>query len=80
MNVSKNPVVVAPRSSFKRPVVAVGSVALLTSGLASAAIDVSAATSALTADGTSAITAVGMALIGLAGVAVVFKWVKAAFF
>ncbi len=45
-----------------------------------AAIDVSAATTQLTADGTSALTTVGMALIGLAAVAVVFKWAKAAFF
>lgn len=81
MNAQKNVVaVVAPRSMFQRPALTVGSVALLSSGLASAAIDVSAATTALTTDGTSAITAVGMALIGLAGVAVVFKWVKAAFF
>lgn len=47
---------------------------------AMAAIDVSAATTALTTDGTSAITTVGGALLTLAGVAVVFKWAKAAFF
>lgn len=45
-----------------------------------AAIDVSAATTALTTDGTSAIQTVGTALLTLAGVAVVFKWAKAAFF
>lgn len=47
---------------------------------AQAAIDVSAATGAITSDGTSALTAVGGALLGLAGLAVVFKWAKAAFF
>jgi hypothetical protein len=47
---------------------------------ANAAVDVSAATTAITTDGTAAITAVGGALIGLAGVAVVFKWVKGAIF
>ena len=45
-----------------------------------AAIDVSAATTALTTDGSAAITAVGTALVGLAGIAVVFKWVKGAMF
>lgn len=45
-----------------------------------AAIDVSAPVAALTTDGTTAITAVGTALLALAGIAVVFKWVKAAFF
>ena len=58
----------------------VGTSALLAAGASQAAIDVSAATTALVTDGTSAITAVGLALITLAGVAVVFKWVKAAFF
>ena len=47
---------------------------------ANAAIDVSAAVSSLTTDGTAAITAVGTALLSLAGIAVIFKWVKAAFF
>jgi hypothetical protein len=47
---------------------------------AMAAIDVSAATDAITTDGTAAITAVGGALIGLAGTAVVFKWAKGAIF
>ncbi|MGQ4614235.1 major capsid protein [Acinetobacter junii] len=47
---------------------------------ANAAIDVSAPIAALTTDGTTAITAVGTALLALAGIAVVFKWVKAAFF
>ncbi|KEI70311.1 major capsid protein [Endozoicomonas elysicola] len=45
-----------------------------------AAIDISAATTALTTDGSAAITAVGTALVGLAGIAVVFKWVKGAIF
>ena len=45
-----------------------------------AAIDISAATTALTTDGSAAITAVGTALVGLAGIAVVFKWVKGAMF
>ncbi|MGB1271025.1 MAG: major capsid protein [Endozoicomonas sp.] len=52
----------------------------LMSSSAFAAIDVTAATTALTTDGTTAITAVGSALVGLAGVAVVFKWVKGAMF
>ena len=47
---------------------------------ANAAVDVSAVVGDLTTDGTSAITAVGTALLALAGIAVVFKWVKAAFF
>lgn len=45
-----------------------------------AAIDVSAATTAITTDGTAAITAIGGALIGLAATAVVFKWAKGAIF
>ncbi|OED47186.1 hypothetical protein ACH42_03290 [Endozoicomonas sp. (ex Bugula neritina AB1)] len=45
-----------------------------------AAIDVTAATTALSTDGSAAITAVGTALVGLAGIAVVFKWVKGAMF
>lgn len=44
------------------------------------AVDVTAVVGDLTTDGTSAITAVGTALLALAGIAVVFKWVKAAFF
>ena len=47
---------------------------------ANAAVDVSGIVSQLTTDGTAAITAVGTALLTLAGVAVIFKWVKAAFF
>lgn len=47
---------------------------------ANAAVDVAATVTQLTTDGTSAITAVGTALLALAGIAVVFKWVKAAFF
>lgn len=47
---------------------------------ANAAVDVSATVGSLTTDGTAAITAVGTALLALAGIAVIFKWVKAAFF
>lgn len=47
---------------------------------ANAAVDVADTVSTLTTDGTAAITAVGTALLALAGIAVVFKWVKAAFF
>lgn len=47
---------------------------------ANAAVDVTAMVTDLTTDGTAAITAVGTALLTLAGIAVVFKWVKAAFF
>lgn len=47
---------------------------------ANAAIDITAPISTLTTDGTTAITAVGTALLALAGIAVIFKWVKAAFF
>jgi hypothetical protein len=46
----------------------------------SAAIDVTAATTAITTDGTAAISAIGGALIGLAATAVVFKWAKGAIF
>jgi hypothetical protein len=64
--------------SILKPVAAGATV--LAANTASAAIDVTAATTAITTDGTVAITAVGGALIGLAGVAVVFKWVKGAIF
>lgn len=47
---------------------------------ANAALDITAPISTLTIDGTTAITAVGTALLALAGIAVIFKWVKAAFF
>lgn len=53
---------------------------VVAAGSANAAIDVSSAVSTLVSDGTIAIGAVGMGLITLAGVAIVFKWVKAAFF
>lgn len=53
---------------------------LLITSNANAAVDVSAIVADLTTDGTAAITAVGTALLTLAGVAVIFKWVKAAFF
>jgi uncharacterized membrane protein len=45
-----------------------------------AAVDVAPIVANLTTDGTAAITAVGTALLALAGIAVIFKWVKAAFF
>ncbi|MDD4972596.1 MAG: major capsid protein [Paludibacter sp.] len=48
--------------------------------LASAAIDVTDATTKITTDGTLAITLVGSALIGLAATAVVLKWVKGSIF
>lgn len=54
--------------------------ALLITSNANAAVDVSAIVGDLTKDGTAAITAVGTALLALAGIAVIFKWVKAAFF
>lgn len=47
---------------------------------AMAAIDVSAATTALGTDGSDAIETVGSAMLTLSGIAVVFKWAKAAFF
>ncbi|MDE1226130.1 major capsid protein [Vibrio aestuarianus] len=45
-----------------------------------AAVDTTAATTAITTDGGKAIGEVGNALIGLAGLAVVYKWVKGAIF
>lgn len=57
---------------------AVVGAALITN--ANAAVDVTAPVATLTTDGTAAITAVGTALLALAALAVVFKWVKAAFF
>lgn len=53
---------------------------LLAASNANAAVDVADTVATLTTDGTAAITAVGTALLALAGIAVVFKWVKAAFF
>lgn len=53
---------------------------VLVASNANAAVDVSATVADLTSDGTAAITAVGTALLALAGIAVIFKWVKAAFF
>jgi uncharacterized membrane protein (DUF373 family) len=59
-------------------------VTVVTAGMVSfqsnAAIDVSAAVTAITTDGTAAITAIGGALIALAATAVVFKWAKGAIF
>ncbi|MCT8878652.1 major capsid protein [Shewanella xiamenensis] len=59
-------------------VVALGSAVAASS--ASAAIDVTAATTAITTDGSAALTAVGGAMLGLAAIAVVFKWAKGAIF
>lgn len=53
---------------------------LVAAGSTNAAIDVSASVDTLVKDGSVAIAAVGMGLVTLAGVAIVFKWVKAAFF
>ncbi len=47
---------------------------------ASAALDVTAATTYLTTDVTAAITAVGGALLVLSALALGFKWIKAMFF
>lgn len=52
----------------------------LLAGASHAAIDVTAATTAITTDGGGAISEVGQALIGLAALAVVYKWVKGAIF
>lgn len=60
--------------------IALGAAAACVSSISHAAIDVTAATTAITTDGSAAISSVGQALIGLAGLAVVFKWVKAAIF
>lgn len=45
-----------------------------------AAIDVTAATTAITTDGSAAISAIGGAMLGLAAIAIVFKWAKGAIF
>lgn len=58
---------------------AVVGAALVTTS-ANAAIDVSTVVDSFVTDGTAAITAIGIGLITLAGIAIVFKWVKAAFF
>jgi hypothetical protein len=47
---------------------------------ASAALDVSAATTYLSGDVSAALTAVGGAIILLAALAMGFKWIKAMFF
>lgn len=60
--------------------VGVALASLLSPEIASAAVDVSAATDSISTDGTAAVTAIGGALVGLAGVAVVFKWAKGAIF
>ena len=54
--------------------------AALVGGSNANAVDVAPIVADLTTDGTAAITAVGTALLALAGIAVIFKWVKAAFF
>ncbi|OEF95279.1 major capsid protein [Vibrio splendidus] len=60
--------------------IALGVAAASVSSISHAAIDVSAATTAITTDGSAAIGSVGQALIGLAGLAVVYKWIKGAIF
>lgn len=72
--------VVTRQNLSKYGVGAVASAALVGGSNANAAVDVTAIVGDLTTDGTAAITAVGTALLALAGVAVIFKWVKAAFF
>lgn len=62
------------------PAVVGGALLASTGAHAEGGIDVSGVVSTLVSDGTTAISAVGVALITLAGVAIVFKWVKAAFF
>jgi len=64
----------------KYGVLATLSGAMIATTGANAAIDVTGPVGELTTDGTAAITAVGTALLALAAVALVFKWVKAAFF
>jgi len=54
--------------------------ATLVSGGAMAAIDTTAATTAITGDAGGAVTAIGTAMLGLAAMAVAFKWAKAAIF
>lgn len=64
----------------KKAQASAAAMAMVVSVQSHAAIDVSAATTAITTDGTAAITAIGGALIGLAATAVVFKWAKGAIF
>lgn len=56
------------------------SVTLTAPAFAAAAIDVTAATTAITSDGSAAISAIGGAMLGLAAIAIVFKWAKGAIF
>jgi len=72
--------VVTRQNLSKYGVGAVASAALVGGSNANAAVDVAPIVADLTTDGTAAITAVGTALLALAGIAVIFKWVKAAFF
>lgn len=65
----------------------VGLGAILTTALVSTGanaaeggVDVTAIVKQFVGDGTTAISAVGVGLLTLAGIAIVFKWVKAAFF
>lgn len=60
--------------------IALGVAVASVSSISHAAIDVTAATTAITTDGSAAIGSVGQALIGLAGLAVVYKWIKGAIF
>ena len=79
VTIEKNGLVTRQNVS-KYGVGAVAFAALVGGSNANAAVDVSAIVGDLTTDGTAAITAVGTALLALAGIAVIFKWVKAAFF
>jgi len=47
---------------------------------ANAAIDVTAASTAITTDGSAAMTTIGTAMVTISVVALVFKWAKAAIF
>lgn len=61
-------------------VVAIGALTVAVSTPALAAIDTSAATTAITTDGGAAISEIGQAMLGLAAIAIVFKWAKGAIF
>ena len=61
-------------------VVAIGAITVVAATPAFAAIDTSAATTAITTDGGAAISEIGQAMLGLAAIAIVFKWAKGAIF
>ncbi len=64
----------------KLALVVTGAVVALSTSPAMAAIDVSAATTAISTDGSAAISTIGGAMLGLSALAVVFKWAKASIF